>query len=70
MPTRRYNYEDPRRKVSGIPRMVYSNRRISPLTYHDWFLDETTLRNTNYSTDALAAAFFNDPISFDKTVLF
>lgn len=54
------NFADFRRKVSGILRMVYSNRRIDNWTqasYQGWFLDETTVLNTNYSIDSLAVAF-------------
>ena len=58
------NSEDLRQKISGIPRMVYSNRRISlwtQVSYQGWFPDETTVWNTNYSIDQLDTAFFNDP---------
>jgi hypothetical protein len=61
------NYDDLRQKVSGIPRMVYSNKIISLLTqasYQGWFANETTVRSTNYSIDPLATALFNDPFSW------
>jgi hypothetical protein len=60
------NYDDLRQKVSGIPRMVYSNKIISLLTqasYQGWFAHETTVRSTNYSIGPLATALFNDPFS-------
>ena len=61
------NYDDLRQKVSGIPRMVYSNKIISLLTqasYQGWFAHETTVRSTNYSIGPLATALFNDPFSW------
>ena len=61
------NSEDLPRKVSGIPRMIYSNRRLSIRTqalYQGWFPNETTVRNINYSIDPLVTAFFNDPFSW------
>lgn len=55
------------RKVSGIPRKVFSNRRLSIWTqapYQDWFSDATTVRNINSSFDPLTATFFNDHFSW------
>jgi hypothetical protein len=60
------NSEDLRRKVSGITRMVYSNRRLSIRTqasYQGWFPNETTVGNINYLIEPLATAFFKDHFS-------
>ena len=61
------NSEDLRRKVSGIPRMVYSNRRLSTRTqasHQGWFPNETTVRNINYLIEPLVTAFFKDDFSW------
>ena len=58
------NSEDLHQKVSEIPRMAYPNRRIYQWTlasYQGWFANETTVRNSNYSVEPVATAFFNDP---------